>query len=280
MLILPKWAADRGLTKVSGVPKARSCAALDLSGAYAEAEDVVRLAAAAGARLLYVDEELFCTDDLDPLEGDDDVPAEVRGAVEQLLRRAAGFANRVSQLSVTFSADGVLHEWRAVAAWYSELLDALDALMPDDEVGYVSAQEIAAQKKAMVDALLAMPAYRAAPSEPKRRAVAMASDLGLEDLERPLMWDVLSTASQRVILAAGRAYDELEADLASVVAGLADYSPYQQASGQTAKRAHLRDFVQRRVGGYAPPSRTVALVEDAVKQATRSASGVGLFAPA
>ena len=96
------------------------------------AEDFCKLAATAGARLLYVQAEYF------DAESEPELSVEHNGSgqrwapsasLAELRREAGRFNGRIHQLELAFTAGCVLHCWAVAAEWYADLVDHAGVLL-------------------------------------------------------------------------------------------------------------------------------------------------------
>jgi hypothetical protein len=98
------------------------------------AADFCGLALGAGARLLYVQAEVFdagTDSDLDFRQRDCScLNRTASGLLAELRREAIHFNGRIRQLELAFAAGGVLHCWAIAADWYQMLMDRASALLP------------------------------------------------------------------------------------------------------------------------------------------------------
>lgn len=128
-------ASSQNLRVVPATPmsSAGSCQLVLLGSEELSAAEFCELAASAGARLLYVQAEIFDSrTDLDLAAwrqaGDHQGPAD--DLLADLQRDAERFSGHIRQLELAFAAGCVLHCWAVAADWYSSLVDRATALLP------------------------------------------------------------------------------------------------------------------------------------------------------
>lgn len=97
-----------------------------------EPAEFVALAAAAGARLFYLQQTQFdATLELPVDDPDDEEPDEhTARRREELRRRARSRNGQLRSVSLSFTAGSVLHLWHIDADWYSEILRQSEELAP------------------------------------------------------------------------------------------------------------------------------------------------------
>ncbi len=134
---IPQLAAGHQLRIVPATPAglSGSCHLVLLDQADLSAAEFCELAAAARARLLYVQADAFDAGSDNGLELWPRGGAEPWAADDALagLRRDALRCNgRIRQLELAFAVEGVLHTWTVAADWYDHLTERATAL-PDRE---------------------------------------------------------------------------------------------------------------------------------------------------
>lgn len=246
---------------------------IDLSG-------FCELAAAAGARLLYLRTELFDSAH-DDLGVEDDIldDPKITAKVSTLRRKASAFDGRLPSLEAAFVIQGVVHFWAVEAAWYAKLFNEGERIAEEaDEARGVGGWRALppAEHKALVERvageLLAIPEFRVAPSRAKRFTVAKAlhpevaeaySDISSR--KRSAMVDAVDNASSRAEVEGERAYAELEKRLPELAIELSEGPRFWKGSAQLRKE-RTKDFLAEKTGGYRPSSRIVELLLDEAKR--------------
>jgi hypothetical protein len=207
---------------------------LDLSG-------FLDLAHQLGARALYLQTETFRPD-----------PDEVSDPPARLLKHRG----RPCRIEVAFAAGGVVHFWEHTAAWYTEWEDLADSQTatddPDDQPRWLNDADRERLATPAVEALLAMPQFRAAKPGGARQRFAK-SHLPA-DLDEQVRWHATRTACDRADELTQQQYADIN-DRYDELAGqlLADQA-YQRAGSVGARKQAAEQFLTAWADGFVPTS--------------------------
>ncbi|MFE2533690.1 hypothetical protein [Streptomyces sp. NPDC059371] len=127
---LPGSASRNGLQLISASVGGETGLQAFLSPDRYDVDAVVRLAAACGARILYMDLDHFDANEFDVLFADEEdepilptgdgvqgsVPAALRQRADKLLADARRRADALEAVRIAFVVEGVVHEWQLSAA--------------------------------------------------------------------------------------------------------------------------------------------------------------------
>lgn len=238
------------------------------------------LAAAAGARLLYLRAELFDNEhDLLGIGNEVFDDPDTSAQVSELREKAAVFNGRLPELDTAFAVHGVVHFWAVTTDWYARLLEEADRITREaDEVERpssgrsLSGTERRTLRDRVVQELLTMPEFRAAPSQQKKWTVAQTIHSEIAKAaasewseEKSVIFDALRTAIAQAAMDCDRVYKELEKRLPELAMELVTVPVFREAPALLRKE-HAKDFLAEKAGGYRPPGRTVEMLLNAVKK--------------
>ena len=221
----------------------------------------LNLAHQLGARALYL-----WTGSFDP------DPDEVSDPPARLLERRG----QPCRIEVAFAADGVVHFWEHTAPWYTEWEGLADRQTPtddsDDESRWLSDTDRERLMAPAVEALLAMPQFRAAKPNGARQRFAQ-SHLPA-DIDERVRWDAVRAACDRADELAQQQYADIEDRYDDLAAQLLMDQAYQRAGSAGARKQAAERFLTTWADGYVP----TALIRDELyaraqrfaKAATRS----------
>ena len=261
-----EFAASNHLTIVPAVPE-HDCGpevclgpdALDLPGFLA-------LAGKLGASALYL-----LTVPFDPGNNDD----QPEDPPEDLIRHKG----QTGEVSVAFTAGGLVHFWEHSAAWYQEWQELADSatslnghgLDDPDQAERLSEEERARLAGELADTMLADPQFRAAPRGDRQRLARLAIPQGTD------IWaahDAISQACDRAHEMTQAIYGQIQDRLDGLAAELLASPAYQQASSPAARKQAAERFLIPHADGFSPPP----LVRDELyARARRLPKGSGLF---
>ncbi len=238
------------------------------------AADFCALAAAASARILYIQADPFSAeDDIDVPE--DDFSGVVHGeqASAQLIalrEEASIFDGRIGELALGFAADGVLHCWIATAAWYDNLQSRTEEAMSGMGTGErLPEAEARALTARLAQELIEMPSFRSAATTAQRNRVARTQHAEIAALQddkrlgyRNAAWQAVRQAEIHVADEADRIYAEMEGRLSVLAVEVAEDPSFRNAGSARARRERARDFIAAKAGGYPPPTRFLELLLD------------------
>ena len=240
------------------------------------AEDFIKLAAAAGARILYVRAEPFDADtylDLEFFDDDSFVGAvgwSSGGELARIREQSQHFNGRIGAVELGFAMNGVLHRWTATEEWHHQFT-AMVGQVPEVERGggftlrdWTAQEQTAADRVA--DELSDLASFRAA-SYTGRGGVAREEHPQIAAWEgdprlQPLAQATVFKAGYRVQEQAERAHRAMEENLPELAAQFAATAAWQNAGSARARREHARDFLTAQAGGYPATTRLLELFLD------------------
>jgi hypothetical protein len=159
--------------------------------------EFVALAAAAGARLFYLEQTQFDATLELPVDAlDDEEPDEhTARRRDELRRRALSRNGQLCSVSLSFTAESVLHLWHIDADWYSEILRQSEELAPahhaDDLERYGRRERLErADVKRLAHELLEIDAFRGTRNPADRTRIARQHPELRKVDESDRSWDV------------------------------------------------------------------------------------------
>jgi hypothetical protein len=265
------FAAREHLTIVPAVPQHDCGPEVCLGPDELDLPGFLALAGRLGGGVLYLQAAPF-----DPDSGDQD-DEQAGGMPEHLIRHKG----QTGQVSVAFSANGLVHFWEHETAWFAEWEELAGGTVAGADMYEAGTERLGEEERArlageLADAILADPQFRAASRADRWRIASRAVPEGTDP------WagrDAARQACDRADQMAQERYDELEARLDDLAAELLASSAYQQASSAAARKRAAERFLIPHADGFSPP----ALVRDELHaRAQRLAkkareSGGGLF---
>jgi hypothetical protein len=183
-----------------------------------------------------------------------------------LQRRWEERSGEVDRIYLQWTAAGTTYLFAASPEWAKELVAARDAWfeqLDDEESDAVGAHW--ARVAELAGKLEADPDYRGGTTH-TRRAIGQAF---LEPLlqsapgEKTALHQALDEAGKLVRANAQTAYSRLLSDLDTLTAEVRDTAAWKTARKQYQLRAAASDFLQKRSGGYSPPTKTVETLVNA-----------------
>ncbi len=265
------FAAGNNLTIVPAVPEHELGPEVCLGPDTLDLPGFLALAGTLGGRVLYLQAVPF-----DPGSAEDqpdNLPAH--------LTRHKG---QTSQVSVAFSANGLVHFWEHQAAWYQEWQDLTgiqssrrDSGLDDDERGRLSAEERARLASELADTILADPLFRAAPPTQRQRLARLAIPKSTDDWAGS---DAIREACDRAQDMAEAQYDQIFGRLDDLAAELLASPEYQQASSTPARKHAAVRFLITHADGFSPPALVREELHARAQQlakAAKSPSGIVLI---
>jgi hypothetical protein len=222
----------------------------------------VALAAAAGARLFYLEQTQFDASlELPVDDPDDEEPDEHTAARRVELRRRARSRNgQLCSVSLSFTAGSVLHLWHLDADWYSEILRQSEELASADHAGDLERcgrreRLERADVERLAQELLEIDAFRGTRN-PADRARAARQHPELRKLdESGRSWDVYEVIRLATDLAAEQAehrYADLRQRFGELAPRLAADQSFRTANNANLRRHAADDFLTAQAGGYRP----------------------------
>ncbi|PPA60411.1 hypothetical protein [Micromonospora chalcea] len=193
------------------------------------------------ARALYLQSETF--------QPDSD---EVSDPPARLLKHRG----KPCRIEVAFVAGGVVHLWEHTAAWYTEW-EGLARSQPsddalDDEPRWLSDGDRERLTAPAVEALLAMPQFRAAKPGGARQRFAR-SHLPA-DLDERVHWDATRAACDRADELTQLQYADIDERYDELAAQLLTDQIYQRAGSVGARKQAAEHFLIAWADGLVPPS--------------------------
>jgi hypothetical protein len=224
--------------------------------------EFVALAAAAGARLFYLEQTQFdATLELpvnDPNHEESDEHVAARWV--ELECRAQSRKGQLCSVSLSFTAGSVLHLWNTEADWYSEILKQSEELAPAHHVydleGYGRRERLQrTDVERLARELLEINAFRGTrnPSDRTRIARQHPELRKLDESERS--WDVhevIRLASDLAAEEAEHRYAVLRQRFGELAPQLAADQSFRTANNANLRRHAAEDFLTAQAGGYRP----------------------------
>jgi hypothetical protein len=228
---------------------------VQLSGAEIDAAEAIRVASQIGASFISVRAAPFNLNAvLDELVEDETHSAE---SVQRLKMSAQPHDGAVESVTVTWAAQGLLHEWSATTVWGASFLDNLFAVVQEAEAEAEAAQEDSLEEyysnyRAAVTALAESPRYRG-EQVGKRRYVApsIIAEAGLEEIPEVILTRQIMAAANKILNA--KAY-EFEQDFRTRKTELADELRSDSAWCRVYTKLKRKDaaikFLMKKANGY------------------------------
>jgi hypothetical protein len=187
------------------------------------------------------------------------------------LRQEASAYNGLScEATLGFAANGVMHYWTTVTAWYAQYIDRLNGLQPSENP--LIQRMPAAQERDMVarltKELVQSPEFRSAANAAQRRRVArtqseIATLRGDPRYEyQQVAFIAIQRANEAVSAEVDATYRALEVGLDSLATEFANTTIFKSTVSARARREHARDFLVEKAGGYPVPGRLLELFLD------------------
>jgi hypothetical protein len=231
------------------------------------------LAAAAGARLLYLEADPFDAEThFEILEEDDGrLAAPQDAAVSALRQKAARYNGRIGELALGFAVEGVLHYWITNAPWYVDLATRVEEL--ESKADLIDQGMPEAEAQAMITRLaaelLTMPEFRSAATAAQRHRIARSQHTEIAAIEtdtrpryRYLALQAIRQAEEQLAAEAEQKYREIEGALGSLAVEFEASPTFRGAGSARARREHAPDFLAAKAGGYPPQTRLLELFLD------------------
>lgn len=233
------FADEHAMTVVPAVPHTTSGPKVCLEPDVLELSGLLNMARQLGVRALYVQAETFDPD-----------PDEFSKAPAQLLAHRG----KVYHVEVAFVADGVVHSWERIAAWYDEWEDFVDP--PGDDLYDVSERLSDADRERLaapaVEALLAMPEFRAAKVGARQR---FAQSHLPANLDGRVGWDVVQAACDRADELSRQRYADIDDDRYDELAErLLTDQAFQRAGSASGRKQAAERFLTAWADGFPPTS--------------------------
>ncbi|MFI5808641.1 hypothetical protein [Streptomyces sp. NPDC051561] len=280
----PQWAEEHALVLLQGLPEGESLVHTTTPAQLA-APAFIALAARAGAPILYCGPDILAGADLPADEEFKDLGTRFsrpdHALLENLVEQLSGEQGRCRELTLSFVVAGVLHVWRADAAWWVEITDQLSGLeekyeqRPATEATTPPEDPRSTPQEAnrLAGLLEDLPSFREATKNAERERIVLRELPQLQSVRRTgLSWlghDAMTEATLRVAEATKRIYTEFSADLPKLATELMESGRLDPAANAAARRSTIRAFVQERSGGYPPTKEFVELLygEPALRKA-------------
>ncbi|WRZ87767.1 hypothetical protein OHB54_00865 [Streptomyces sp. NBC_01007] len=280
--VLPGSASRHGLQLISASVDGDTGLQAFLSPDQYDADAVAQLAAACGARILYVDLDHFDANEFDVVPADeedepmltagdgadDDVPAALRQRADELVAAARRRTGALEAVRIAFVVEGVVHEWQMSAAWADDLHAQHASLMDElqqarhEQPGLDGPDPLEVERIAGL--LQKMPAIISAGSHSLRREAAdeaFPPPNGDDDWRhRRLIQQSLTLAQQAIQRDAADIYRTIENALDDTAARLLDQGVLDDVHDAPARRIFTTDFLTELTGGHRPKPRTVTLL--------------------
>ena len=266
-------AHSRNLVLIRALPDRESGFAVYLGDEDMSPSEFSDIAAAVSAKLLYFETHSFnAENDLRigrrriPNLRDDSGDREL-GALRQ---EASAYNGLSCEATLGFAANGVMHYWTTVTAWYAQYIDRLNSLQPSENP--LIQRMPAAQERDMVarltKELVQSPEFRSAANAAQRRRVARTQSeiailLGDPRYEyQQVAFTAIQRANEAVSAEVDATYRALEAGLDSLATEFANTAIFKSTVSARARREHARDFLVEKAGGYPVPGRLLELFLD------------------
>ncbi|MFD7907074.1 hypothetical protein ACFV4F_26980 [Kitasatospora sp. NPDC059722] len=267
---LPVMAGEFGLQLIPAVPEDHPGRA-DVDHEAITPEELCARARTAGARVLFhstivFDAESFLEDAFDEDDGEgSDAPSD---AVERLRRRAGRRNGQIEEVQLCVVLDGIAVFWSRRAAWVADLeAEAEEARYEQDgaveHVRTRRAQDEEAEVTRISRLLQDDPSFREAkdPQARRRAAERLVPRPGEEEYEaNRIRWRAVQEAIHAVEEAADAIFGEYMIRLPELADELVASGVLDRARTIPARKSHLKEFLRRRSGGYAPPVDLITLM--------------------
>jgi hypothetical protein len=240
------YASREHLTIIPAVPESGYGPEVILGPADMELPGFLALARQLGGGVLYLRAVPF-----DPDSGEDP-PAD---APAHLVRHKG----QTGQVTAAFAANGIVHFWEQLAAWYAEWqeltstpLSGRDHDEDQDQGNELSPEERERLASELADTILADPRFRAARRLTDQRRFA---DLAIPPgTDRRVGWDATDLACTRAQAMTQDQYDQIMPRLDDLTAELLGSDAYQQANSPAGRRHAIEQFLISRADGFWPPT--------------------------
>ncbi|MFD8737442.1 hypothetical protein ACFV06_21320 [Streptomyces sp. NPDC059618] len=279
---LPGSASRNGLQLISASVGGETGLQAFLSPDRYDADAVVQLAAACGARILYMDLDHFDANEFDVLFADEEdeptlptddgtrgsIPAALRQQADELLAAARRRTDALEAVRIAFVVEGVVHEWQLSAAWADDLhaqhASLTDELQQAHHEQSESDEPDPLEVKRIAGLLQQMPTVISASSHSLRCAAAEEAfppPNGNDDWRhRRLLQQALTLAQQAIQKDAADIYRTIENALDDTAARLLNQGALDDVHDAPARRILVTDFLTELTGGHRPKPRTVTLL--------------------
>ncbi|MEV7190086.1 hypothetical protein [Kitasatospora sp. NPDC093102] len=273
---LPAMAEDYGLRLVPAVPENhKGSAAVD--DTVMTPEQLCDLARAAGARILFHRTIPFDSaallEDLEDAEDDQDTEQlpharSTSPAVDSLRRRMRQRDGQAPVVELCVVLDGVAVLWSRTAPWVDDLLAALSEVQEEQAAQAQHTRTLRAQgaqeEIARITQLLCdAPSFRAATTAAARRRAAdslLPTPDPADREARNAHWRGIDQALADVEAASSAIYNDFKTKLNDLADELVASGALDDARTLQVRKIRLKDFLQHRSGGYAPPTDVLALM--------------------
>jgi hypothetical protein len=278
---LPESASRHGLQLISASVDGDTGLQAFLSPDQYDADAVAQLAAACGARILYVDLDHFDANEFNIVPAheedepillasdgaDNDIPAAMRQRADELLTAARPRTGALEAVRIAFVVEGVVHEWQMSATWADDLHARHASLMDDLQQARYEQPALdepdPLEVKRIADLLQKMPAIISAGSHSLQRDAADEAFPPPNDDDwhhRRLIQQSLALAQQAIQKDAADIYRTIENALDDTAARLLDQGILDDVHDAPARRIVTTDFLTEVTGGHRPKPRTVTLL--------------------
>ncbi|MGO4382638.1 hypothetical protein [Specibacter sp. RAF43] len=239
-------------------------------------DQIVSVIAASGSGVAFVRQTEFdAASLLEDVEGDVlDEDEEFPSAVENVLEDALTRQGEISQVTLTWSLNGLLCTWQADAAWAlglgSDFAAALVSVAGVDlEVKQEQDEALQQDIAKVVDAVIADPAYRGTLPQKRRGTVdSVLKGMVIDDAVRNAIWLTVRISQQTEVEGADRAFD-VHSRMDELAAALAETADWAAAKSIANKKVLTNDFLLREYDGWRMPN---SIVEELRVAATKLAS--------
>ncbi|MEU6711517.1 hypothetical protein ABZ897_08530 [Nonomuraea sp. NPDC046802] len=265
--LVADYAAQNSLVLVPAIPETGIGPEVYLDPDTLELPAFLSLARKIGGCVLYLRSEPF-----DPHADEDDV--------HELPAHLVQHVGQVGQVSVAFTANGLVHFWQQSAAWYLDWqrlpkeTSGHRGLIIRDEDDRPSAEERQRSEAELIDRLLADPEFRAARASARQRIARLSVP---PDAQEWSFWDAIRTACERADDLAKVQYIQLGQQLDGLAAELLADPEYRVTSSPAARKQLVDRFLISRADGFSGPSYVRDELYARVQQLRKSSTaGVGV----